>query len=142
VTNWLPYAVATALALAIADVLVKAAAGKLSNSIALLLYGICTFLIGLSWVLWQRAHGEPQYAQPVARLAGLGVGIVFSFVTLGLYATFGAGAPISVASPAIRLGGLVLVSLVGLTFLQEPLTWRYIVGMLMACGGIYLIITR
>lgn len=141
-SNWLPYAVVTALGLAVADLLIKTAAGKLSNSVALLLYGICTFLIGLSWVLWQRAQGTPQYAQPTGILAALGVGVVFSFVTLGLYATFGAGAPISLASPAIRLGGLVLVSLVGLTFLQEPLTWRYAVGMLMACAGIYLIVTR
>jgi transporter family protein len=140
--SWLPYAIATALALAMADFLVKIAAGKLSNSVAMLLYGICTFVIGLSWVLWQRAHGTPQYAQPAGILAALGVGIVFSLVTLGLYATFGAGAPISLASPAIRLGGLVLVSLVGLTFFREPLTWRYVIGMLLACGGIYLIISR
>jgi bacterial/archaeal transporter family protein len=140
--SWLPYAIATAVTLAMADFLVKLAAGKLSNSVAMLLYGICTFVIGLSWVLWQRAHGTPQYAQPAGILAALGVGVVFSFVTLGLYATFGAGAPISLASPAIRLGGLVLVSLVGLTFFREPLTWRYVVGMLLACAGIYLIITR
>lgn len=140
--SWLPYAVVTAITLAAADTLVKLASGKLSNSVAMLLYGICTFLVGLSWVLWQRTHGVPQYAQPVGILAALGVGIVFSFVTLGLYATFGAGAPISLASPAIRLGGLVLVSLVGLTVWREPLTWRYIAGMLLACGGIYLIITR
>lgn len=140
--SWLPYAAVTAVTLAAADALVKLAAGKLSNSVAMLLYGSCTFLIGLSWVLWQRTQGVPQYAQPAGILAALGVGIVFSFVTLGLYATFGAGAPISLASPAIRLGGLVLVSLVGLTLWHEPLTWRYITGMLLACGGIYLIITR
>ncbi|GIK40020.1 MAG: hypothetical protein BroJett011_38530 [Chloroflexota bacterium] len=140
--SWLPYAAITAVTLAAADALVKLAAGKLSNSVAMLLYGSCTFLIGLSWVLWQRTHGVPQYAQLTGILAALGVGIVFSFVTLGLYATFGAGAPISLASPAIRLGGLVLVSLVGLAFWREPLTWRYVAGMLLACGGIYLIITR
>jgi drug/metabolite transporter (DMT)-like permease len=32
--------------------------------------------------------------------------------------------------------------LVGLAFWREPLTWRYVTGMLLACGGIYLIITR
>lgn len=140
--NWLPYAAVTAVTLAAADALVKLASGKLSNSVAMLLYGICTFLVGLTWVLWQRTHGVPQYAQPGGIVAAMGVGIVFSFVTLGLYATFGAGAPISLASPAIRLGGLVLVSLVGLTIWHEPLTWRYVAGLLLACGGIYLIITR
>ena len=61
--DWILYALGTALALAAADFCVKLAAGKLSNSVALLLYGSCTFLTGLGWVLWQRAHGVPQHAQ-------------------------------------------------------------------------------
>ena len=36
----------------------------------------------------------------------------------------------------------LLASLIGLTLLSEPLTWRYAIGMLMAIGGVYLIITR
>ena len=140
--GWIPYALGTALALAVADLFVKLAAGKLSNSVALLLYGSCTFLTGLGWVLWQRARGVPQHAQTSGILAALGVGVAFSAVTLGLYATFGAGAPISVASPFIRLGGLLLASLAGLVLLQEPLSWRYVIGMLLACSGVYLIVTR
>ena len=140
--GWIPYALGTALALAVADLFVKLAAGRLSNSVALLLYGSCTFLTGLSWVLWQRACGMPQYAQTSGILAALGVGVAFSLVTLGLYATFGAGAPISVASPFIRLGGLLLASLAGLVLLREPLSWRYAIGLLLACSGVYLIVTR
>ena len=67
------YAVATAFALAVADIFVKLAAGKLSNSLAVLLYGSCTFLTGLVWVLWQWAHGVPQHAQTSGVLAALGV---------------------------------------------------------------------
>jgi len=140
--GWILYALGTALALAAADFFVKLAAGKLSNSVAVLLYGSCTFLTGLGWVLWQRARGVPQHAQISGVLPALGVGVAFSSVTVGLYATFGAGAPISVASPFIRLGGLLLASLAGLVLLQEPLTWRYVIGMLLACIGVYLIITR
>ena len=140
--SWIPYALATAFILASADVLVKLAAGKLSNSVALLIYGSCTFLVGLSWVLWQRFQSVPQYAQLPGIVAAGAVGLAFALVTVGLYATFGAGAPLSLASPLIRLGGLVLVSLVGLIFFKEPVTWRYVIGMLLACGGIYLIITR
>jgi len=74
--------------------------------------------------------------------SAIGVGIAFSLVTVGLYATFGAGAPISLASPAIRLGGLLLASLIGLIVLREPFTWRYALGVLLACVGVYLIVTR
>lgn len=140
--NWIFYAVITALLLAAADIFVKLATGKLSNSVALLIYGSCTFLMGLGWVVWQRFQGVPQYAQLPGMVAAGAVGLTFALVTVGLFVTFGAGAPISLASPLIRLGGLVLVSLVGLIFFKEPLTWRYVAGMLLACGGIYLIITR
>ncbi len=139
---WIKYAVATAFALAAADLFVKLAAGKLSNSVALLLYGSSTFLTGLGWALWQWAFGVPQYAQTSGVLAALGVGFAFSGVTLGLYATFGAGVPISVGSPVIRLGGILLASLAGLVLLKEPLTLRYVIGVFLVCSGLYLIITK
>ncbi len=140
--SWTSYALGTAVALAAADFFVKLAAGKLSNSVALLLYGSCTFLFGLGWVLWQRIHGVPQYVQPSGVLAALGVGVAFSLVTLGLYASFGAGAPISVVSPTIRFGGIVLASLAGLILLREPFSWRYVIGFLLAGSGVYFIVTR
>ncbi len=140
--NWIPYALLTALALAAADFCVKLASGKLSNSLALLLYGSCTFLSGLGWVLWQKLNGVPQHAQTPGVWAALGVGVSFSIVTVGLYATFGAGAPISLASPVIRLGGLLLAAIAGLVLLREPLTWRYAIGLALAVGGVYLIVTR
>jgi transporter family protein len=140
--NWIIYALGTALALGLADLSVKIASGRISNSLALLLYGSCTFLTGLGWVLWQRWHGVQQYAQPIGLLAAIGVGVAFSTVTLGLYVTFGAGAPISLASPLIRLTGVLSASLVGIAWLREPLTARYLLGFALICVGVYLIITR
>ena len=139
---WLAYALGTALALALADFLVKLASGKLSNSLGLLIYGTCTFLAGVGWVLWQRASGAPLFIRMEGAWPAVGVGVAFSAVTIGLYATFGAGAPISVAAPTIRLGGLLLASAAGVLLLREPLTVRYVVGVLLALGGMYLIVTR
>lgn len=139
---WIIYASFTALFLALADSFVKFASGRLSNSVALLVYGACTFTTGLTWVLIQYVRGVALRAQPVGVLYALGVGVCFSGVTVGLYLTFGAGAPISVASPLIRLGGLAVASVVGLTILGEPLTLRYVVGMCLVFGGLYLIVAR
>lgn len=140
--KWIPFAFAAMASVAAADIFIKLAAGKLSNSVAILIYGSCTFLFGLGWVLWQRAAGVPQFAQTQGILAAIGVGIAFSAATLTIYLTFGAGAPISLASPTIRLGALLLASLVGLTLFREPLTWQYVIGMILAISGIYLIVTR
>jgi drug/metabolite transporter (DMT)-like permease len=140
--NWIVYAMCTALALAVADFLVKLTVNHLSNTIAMLLYGSCTFLFGLAWVLWQHIHHVPQYVRPLGILTGIGAGVAFSLATLGLYSTFGAGAPISLASPTVRLGGLILASLAGLLLLREPLTRRYVLGMLLAVSGVILIVTE
>ena len=93
-------------------------------------------------MLWQRFQGVPQYAQPLGIIAALAVGVAFTCVTVGLYVTFGAGAPISLASPFIRVGGLLLASLAGIVLLREPLSWRYVIGAALAISGIYLIVTR
>ena len=99
-------------------------------------------MTGLTWVLIDKARGLEIYAQTPGILAALGVGISFSAVTIGLYITFGAGAPVSLASPFVRLGGLLIASFIGLALLQEPLSWRYVLGMVLAMSGVYLIITR
>ncbi len=140
--GWIKYALVTACALAAADLCVKVAAGRLSNSLAVLIYGSCTFSTGLAWVLWQWARGVPQHAQLSGILASMGVGFAFSGVTLGLYVTFSAGAPISLGSPVIRFGGILLTSIAGLILFREPLTLRYVIGMLLVCSGMYLILTR
>jgi transporter family protein len=140
--KWFVFASVAIVSVASADFFIKLAAGKLSNSIAMFIYGVCTFIFGSGWVLWQRTNGILQFAQPGGIWAAIGVGIAFSAATLSIYATFGAGAPISLASPAIRLGALLLASIIGLTVFSEPLTWRYAIGMFLAITGIYLIITR
>ena len=86
-------------------------------------------------MVWQKFNGVTQFAQGNGVWAALGVGASFSIVTIGLYATFGAGAPISVASPIIRLGGLLLAGLAGVILLREPLTLRYTIGMVLVLGA-------
>ena len=140
--NWISYAVGAAVALAAADFFLKLAAGKLSNSLGLLIYGSCTFIAGLSWVLLDKIRGVGLHAQTVGVVSATGVGVSFSLVTICLYLTFGAGAPVSLGAPFIRLGGLIIVSLAGLFILHEPLTWRYAVGMILAISGVFLIVTR
>jgi drug/metabolite transporter (DMT)-like permease len=140
--NWVVLALISAGALASADLCVKMAAGKLSNSLALLLYGGCTFMTGLGWVVADKLRGADFFAQPAGVAAALGVGVAFSAVTIGLYFTFGAGAPVSLASPLVRIGGLLIASLVGLLLFQEDFTWQYLLGMVLAVGGVGLIVTR
>jgi len=140
--GWIVYGAASAVALAAADIFIKLAAGRVSNSVGVLCYGSCTFSMGLAWFLWQRMNGVAQHAQPSGIFAAMGVGVSFCLVTVALYAMFEAGAPLSIASPLVRLGGLLVASVVGLLFWHEPLTPRYALGIILACSGVYLIVSR
>ena len=141
-SSWILYASIAALSLAVADVCLKLAAGRITSSLGLLLYSTCTFLTGLFWVLWDYSHGNAMRADVVGILSAVGVGVAFSAVTVSLYATFTAGAPVSLASPFIRLSGVVVVSIIGLMFMKEILTIRYVIGMVLTVVGLYLIVSR
>jgi bacterial/archaeal transporter family protein len=140
--TWIVYASIAAVSLAAADSFVKLAANRISTGLGLLLYGGCTFLTGVGWVLWDYVQGAPQHARPSGFLCAVGVGVAFSSVTICLYKTFEASAPISVALPLIRVTGLFLAILLGIVVLREPLTMRYVIGFLLACAGLYLVVTR
>jgi drug/metabolite transporter (DMT)-like permease len=139
---WIIYASVTAVFLAAADCFIKLAAGRISSSLGLLVYGGCTFATGLVWVFSQRLQNIPLNTDLLGFFYALGVGVSFSAVTIGLYATFNAGAPISLASPLVRLGGLVVASIVGFVLFREGLTVRYIAGMLLVFLGLYFILTK
>jgi uncharacterized membrane protein len=138
--NWIIYAVGAAVALAVADVLVKLAAGKLPSSLGLLLYGCVPFATGLIWFLWDRSRNVSMAVQPQAIMFAVGVGVAFTLVTIALYGAFRAGAPISVASPLIRLAGLLIASVVGVVFWKEGISTRYVLGMVLSVAGLYLIV--
>lgn len=140
--NWIVYAVATVIALATADIAVKLAANRISNSLGMLIYGSSVFLISSLWVLYQYFTGHEFYAERQGIIAATVVGIAFCSVTIGLYVTFAAGAPVSQASPMIRVGGLIIAALVGLLAFREPFNLQYAIGVVLAVSGVLLIVTR
>ncbi len=134
------YVAVAAVALGVADVFVKMAAGKVSNSLGMLLYGGVAFAIGLGWFLLDRSPSVRPSAAGIG--AAVAVGVAFSAVTVGLYGAFAAGAPLSVTSPVVRIGGLLVASVCGVLIWHEPLTIRYATGLALAFAGVYLIATR
>lgn len=134
--------VGAALALAAADVFVKLAAGRLPDSLGMLLYGTVPFVTGLVWYGFDRARGVTQPVHGVAIGFALAVGVTFTLVTFALYAAFRHGAPISLVSPSVRLGGLLVASIVGVLLWNEPFTPRYAAGLALSGLGVYLILSR
>jgi uncharacterized membrane protein len=141
IPRWLLYALACSAFLATADFFVKLASNKISASMGMFVYGATTFAVGLAWVSYLKITGQPPLITQTGLLYAIAVGLAFSFVTMLLYLTF-AHIRVSLGSPTIRVLGIVFASLLGILFLHEPVTWRYVLGMILTITGVALIVLR
>ena len=139
--RWIPFAAVCAVFLASADFFVKLASSRISSSLGVMMYGLTTLAAGLAWVLYERATGQPQFSTPQGWGYAFLVGLAFSGVTLLLYVTL-SRVEVSIGSPVIRLTAIVLASLLGIVALREPVTWRYVLGVVLAVAGVGLIVFR
>jgi len=141
IPRWLFYALVCSLFLASADFFVKLASNRISASVGMFIYGVTTFVFGLGWVAYLRLTGQPLLVTQTGLLYSFAVGVAFSIVTMLLYITF-AHVSVSLGSPTIRVLGILFASMLGIFFLHEPITWRYILGVILTITGVALIVLR
>lgn len=139
--RWFPYALICAIFLASADFFVKLASNKISASMGMLVYGAITFIVGLIWVGYLKLTKQPLLITQPGLLYAIAVGIAFGTVTILLYLTF-ARVNVSIGSPTIRVMGILITSMLGILLLQEPFTWRYLIGLILTVAGVALIVFR
>lgn len=139
--RWLPYALLCSFFLASADFFIKLASNKISSSLGMFIYGGTTFTVGLIWVGYMKVTGQPLLFTRTGLLYAVAVGVAFSVVTTLLYLTF-AHVSVSLGSPTIRVMGILIASLMGILLLQEPITWRYVLGLILTIAGVALIVFR
>lgn len=139
--RWLPYALLCAMFLASADFFVKLASNKISASMGMFVYGVITFTMGLVWVGYLKLTKQEILITQQGLLYSIAVGIAFGAVTILLYLTF-ARVSVSVGSPTIRMISILIASLFGILLLQEPFTWRYLIGLILTVIGVGLIVFR
>ena len=139
--RWFPYALICAIFLASADFFVKLASNKISASMGMLVYGAITFIVGLIWVGYLKLTKQPLLITQPGLLYAIAVGIAFGTVTILLYLTF-ARVNVSIGSPTIRVMGILITSMLGILLLQEPFTWRHLIGLILTVAGVALIVFR
>jgi drug/metabolite transporter (DMT)-like permease len=139
--RWLPLALVCALVLASADFLIKLASHRISAGMGMFVYGVTTFGVSLVWIGYLKLTGQPQLITPLGLVYSIAIGLAFSAVTILLYITF-ARVEVSLGSPTIRVLALLIASLLGVLWLREPFTWRYLLGLILAVAGVALIVWR
>lgn len=141
-TKWLLFAGAAMVCLASADFCLKMASARISGPLSALIYGLFAFLVALLWALSARSDGATLHFSWAGGFYSVLVGISFGLVVVFMYQTFAAGAPISLGTPLVRTGGIILASLAGILILGEGITPRYLVGFFLTLLGLYLLVTK
>ncbi len=127
--------------LALADFSIKQTAGKITPSLATLIYAVVTIVPPLIWVLWTRAH-EPLMLTRDGALWSIVTGLAFGVFTGLLFLLFSQGVNLSIGTPVIRMGGVLLAATLGIIVFREGLNWQYVIGFILATIGILLVVTR
>lgn len=138
-TNWLPLALLTALCLAFYNFFIKVAAQHVPPAVGAVVLQLVAAALGAAWLVKLKLQGQPLAVSGrglgLAALAGLGVGLaeILTFVV------FRRGVPVSVGTPVIVGGSVLLTALLGLVVLREALSWSQAGGLLLVVAGIALL---
>lgn len=127
--------------LAWADFSVKQSSGKISSSLGTLIYAFTATLVALAWTLWTQTHEGLNWTREGV-LWSISTGIAFSLFTALLFILFSSGVNLSIGSPVVRMGGILLAATLGVIVFREGLNLKYLIGFILAVVGIYLVVTR
>ena len=127
--------------IAFADVSIKQSAGKISPSLGTLIYAVTTIAIPLVWTVWANWSGGLQITRDGV-IWSIATGIAFSLFTGLMFLIFAQGVNLSVGSPIVRMGGIVIAATLGIIVFREGINLQYIVGFVLAAVGIFLVATR
>jgi uncharacterized membrane protein len=139
-TTWVLALVSMGI-IALADFSTRQSAGKISPSLGTLIYAVTTIAIPLIWTLWTRSNGGLQITGEGV-LWSMGVGVCFSLFTGLMFLLFSQGVNLSIGSPVVRMGGIVIAATLGIVVFREGFNLQYLVGFLLAAVGILLVVTR
>ena len=138
-SNWLPFALLTALCLAFYNFFIKLASNHVPPAVGAVVLQLVAAALGGVWLLKLMLQGQPLALSGkglgLAALAGLGVGLaeILTFVV------FQRGVNSSVGTPVIVGGSVLLTAVLGLVVLRETLTFSQAGGLLFIVVGIALL---
>lgn len=127
--------------LGFADFSIKQTSGKISPSLATLIYAVVAILPPLVWTIWTRVH-EPLLITRDGVLWAISTGLAFGVFTGILFLLFSQGVNLSIGTPIIRMGGIAVAALLGIVIFRDGWSWQYVIGFALAAIGILLIATR
>ncbi len=139
---WIVYAFLTIVFYVGLDFCVKRAAGKIDDFWGSVIINAVSVLPALVVYLWMKFSGKEimvtKEGLTFSTLGGLSIGIG----TVTFLKMFATGTNLSIGSPLVRIGILIGAFVVGLVVLKEVPTTRQLIGLVLAIGGVALVVFK
>lgn len=133
--SWIIYAIAAMIAAGSSDFFRKLGSNLADPFLANLFSQIGSLSMAvILFLLFSRKFENNPTGISYALLAG----VLISISTALFFKSLTVGPGVSTVSPVIRVGGVVLIAVLGIILLHEKLTWHLIAGIILASIGIYL----
>ncbi|HEV2339230.1 MAG TPA: hypothetical protein VGT05_00500 [Patescibacteria group bacterium] len=140
---WLNYAFLTIFFYSLFDVFLKLSSDKMNTWLnAFFLNLVATFVLFV-FVVIAYFNGEKIFAvKPGGWFFSLLAGLAISGAGIFFLKMFATGTNLSVGVPLVRVGMVVLGSLLGIFLLKEGYSFKYILGVLFSLVGLFLVIAK
>lgn len=137
--SWVYYAVIAIAILGFSDLFRKLASHLADPFFSNLVFQGASFLTAVSMFLLFR--GKIEHNPRDISFAILG-GVLISIFTMLSFKTLAVGPGVSTVMPVLRIGGIVLIVLLGMVFLKEQLSIQKTIGLALSLVGVYLLFSK
>lgn len=137
---WLIGSILAALFYGLHNIFTKLAAGKLPDSLGALFLETTAAVCIMAFYIYLNLTGK-KLSQPSSEgiifsiLAGICVGIG----TVLYFFVFSSKGELSIAGPIVLAGGILIMAIAGLSFFNEPFTFKKIIGIAFSLTGLILL---
>ena len=140
--NWLTFALATIVFYSLMDFFIKISSDKIHSGLGGFIINFVSTIVLLIFLLYSKLQGEKVLeTKPGGLLYSTLAGASIGFATIFFIKMFATGTNLSIGVPLVRIGIVLLASMLGIVLLKEGVSLKYLLGFLLSLVGLYLLIT-
>lgn len=139
---WLVYAFLTILGYVGMDLFVKRASGKIDDFLGGAIINFFALLPALLIYFLLKISGKEILMTRNGIIYSITAGIFIGIGTITFIKMFATGTNLSLGTPLVRIGTVILATLVGVMVLRESLTIRQVLGLAISVIGLVLVVFK